>query len=108
MVVFGVLINCDKEGMDKLLELVNEFNLKLETNTKGLEGKVWFKENILIFKITNLVSILDLPRWITYKSIAVKWRRKGYKQIFKLLSNQKLLEALTQWTNCYHIIILKQ
>ena len=95
MVIFAVKINTDKEGMDKLLELVKEFNDKLETNTKMIDGEVWFKDNILIFHINNYTGMIDLPRYITYKGIAIKWRRKGYKDTFKLISNQKLLEALT-------------
>lgn len=91
MVVFSVLVNSENE---LLKELVKEFNLKLETNDKMIDGKVWFKENILIFHINNYTSLINLPRWITYKAIQIKWRRKGYKQTFKLISNQKLLEAL--------------
>lgn len=93
MVVFAVLVNPENKV---LKELVNEFNLKLETNDKMIDGKVWFKGDILIFHINNYTSMIDLPRWITYKGIQIKWRRKGYKQTFKLISNQKLLEALIQ------------
>jgi hypothetical protein len=96
VVVFGVLINCDAEGMNKLLDLIKEFNDKLENNSKMIDGRVWFKQDILIFHINNYTSMIDLPRWITYKTIAIKWRRKGYKQTFKLISSQKLLEALIQ------------
>jgi hypothetical protein len=96
VVVFGVLINCDAEAMNKLLDLIKEFNDKLENNSKMIDGKVWFKGDILIFHINNYTSMIDLPRYITYKTIAIKWRRKGYKQTFKLISSQKLLEALIQ------------
>ena len=93
MVIFATITNPENET---LKELVKEFNDKLENNDKYLSGKVWFKGNILIFQLTNYISYFDLPRYLTYKSIQIKWKRKGYKDKFKLLSNQKLLEELTQ------------
>ena len=90
MVVFGVkIIVCDK-----LKDLVKSFNDNLEINIRGLEGQVFFMDDVLIFYLENNMSMFDLPKLITFWSIRYKWKKKGYEQRFILIKNKELLRLL--------------
>lgn len=91
MVVLGITIN----PKNKLIhELTKDFNQKLKDNLTGITGKAYIKKDTLIIYNKNLLSMFDLPRTITYYTIKIKWKKKGYKDTFKLINDQKLLEKL--------------
>lgn len=97
MVVFAVIVPDNTD--DKIKELMTEFNKNMEENMKGITGKVIpLGELALLFYIENQLSMIDLPKRITYWSIKYKWKRKGHTGKFELLSNKKLLELLTKKT----------